>query len=277
MASSGRSPANDMRRIYAFALALVVCAYSLALASSFDLGFSVWFRSLVANVTSLAVCGVIARQFVLRLAQQRDGWMQAVLHILGCAVFSLGWFFALMVSLGVSGGDSWFRFSVEPFLGPAAFWQLMQGASFYAVIALLAEVETLRKDRSEILSQRQTDDEIPQQSENTEEREGSRIFVRDGDEIRPLETDRIIRVSGARDYAEVVTRTGTHLLRTSLAELEQKLGGDFLRVHRSSIVNIDQIDRVEPAGGGRLHLHMLNGDTVNASRAGAKRIRERTV
>ena len=105
MASSGRSLENDMRRIYAFALALIICAYGLALASSFDLGFSVWARSLVANVASLAVCGVLARQFVLRVVQQRESWMQAALHMAGCAVFSLAWFLALMVSLGVSGGD----------------------------------------------------------------------------------------------------------------------------------------------------------------------------
>ncbi|WP_176472961.1 LytTR family DNA-binding domain-containing protein [Sphingomonas lenta] len=45
-------------------------------------------------------------------------------------------------------------------------------------------------------------------------------------------------------------------------------------MHRSAIVNLDRVVRAEPAGGGRLLLHMEAGGVVQASRAGAKLVRE---
>ena len=67
------------------------------------------------------------------------------------------------------------------------------------------------------------------------------------------------------------------MLRARLVELEDALGQGFLRVHRSTIVNIEKAERVEPSGGGRLPVHLGNGSAVTASRAGAKAIRERAL
>ncbi|MGH1556966.1 LytTR family DNA-binding domain-containing protein [Caulobacter segnis] len=62
----------------------------------------------------------------------------------------------------------------------------------------------------------------------------------------------------------------SHLVRMTLAQFEKTLDAAlFVRVHRSSIVNVDMIERAEPAGGGRMLLHMANGQVVQASRAGS--------
>lgn len=67
----------------------------------------------------------------------------------------------------------------------------------------------------------------------------------------------IARLNAADDYVEVVMKDGRTLLHTgALAKLEALLPASFLRVHRSCIVNTDEIEALErdPGGSGRLIL-----------------------
>ena len=64
----------------------------------------------------------------------------------------------------------------------------------------------------------------------------------------------------------------------TLAEFAKSLDpAKYVRVHRSWIVNTDRIARAEPAGGGRLLLHMETGQTISTSREGAKLLRNRVL
>jgi DNA-binding LytR/AlgR family response regulator len=64
----------------------------------------------------------------------------------------------------------------------------------------------------------------------------------------------------------------------TLAEFESRLDPQrFVRVHRSRIVNLDHVDRAEPAGAGRLLLHMDNGEVVSTSRGGAQELKNRAI
>lgn len=85
----------------------------------------------------------------------------------------------------------------------------------------------------------------------------------------------IVLIAGAQDYAEVTTLTGSHLVRMSLGEFEQRLDpARFIRVHRSHIINIDHLDHAEPAGGGRLVAYMVTGAAVPLSRTGSQTLRQ---
>ena len=106
----------------------------------------------------------------------------------------------------------------------------------------------------------------------------SRYFIRSRDEIQPIDVDSIVSIAGADDYAEVTTVDGKHLVRMTLAEFEKSLDpARFIRIHRSRIVNVDRISRAEPAGGGRLLLHMEDGEAIPASRTGSRLLRDRVL
>jgi two-component system, LytTR family, response regulator len=106
----------------------------------------------------------------------------------------------------------------------------------------------------------------------------SRYFIRSGDEIQPVDVDLIVSIAGADDYAEVATLKGKHLVRMTLAEFEKSLDpARFIRVHRSRIVNFERIVRAEPAGNGRMLLHMEDGEAIVASRAGSRLLRDRVI
>lgn len=218
----------------------------------------------LANVLTLAMLGLAVRSLVGFFAPRLASLAMVGLHALGAFLFALLWFWLLMVALGVLGGDNAVTFSVSPFTGPAAAWQLKQGLAYYAVFAVLAHWEAALRTLGD---QAKTGDTgVP-----------ARQFVRDGEETVPLDPDRVFYFSGAGDYSEMHALGGKRLLRTSLSELEDTLGDRFMRVHRSLLVNLEKVERMEPAGGGRLALHMANGDTVTASRSGSKAIRTRTL
>jgi two-component system LytT family response regulator len=67
-------------------------------------------------------------------------------------------------------------------------------------------------------------------------------------------------------YAAVHAREGRHLVRESLASLEQRLDGTkFVRAHRSVIVNIDRVRELRNEGGETL-LVLRDGTRISVSR-----------
>ena len=63
----------------------------------------------------------------------------------------------------------------------------------------------------------------------------------------------------------VHTRSGRHLLRVTLSHLEQRLDPMFARVHRTAIVNVNEV--VELREEERLVLVLSNGARVPVSRS----------
>lgn len=265
----------------ALAFAVAFCAYLAVFAATREGSLADHLAASLRNVGSLAILAMGVRAIVERVIAARGFVRQAASHAGLAVVFTVGWYWLVTVLGGFFEGRSPFEFSVAPFLlGPALSWQLLQGLSVYATVAALSH-----------LGARQPEPEIrvspsgPTQ-EGVSEREAAepprialqRYFVRVGEDIIPIDAAAIVSIAGADDYAQVTTETGSHLARMTLADFEASLDPDtFLRVHRSRIVNLACIVRAEPAGGGRLLLHMSAGESVPSSRAGAKLLRDRVV
>jgi two-component system LytT family response regulator len=103
----------------------------------------------------------------------------------------------------------------------------------------------------------------------------SRIFVRDGNRIVPIALASIERVQGADDYATIVTSTKEYLVSVRLSDLEAHLAqANFLRIHRSHLINLEYVQAIEPCDAARLQVVMKSGAQIVASRAGTKRLRD---
>jgi len=99
------------------------------------------------------------------------------------------------------------------------------------------------------------------------ESEGVTISIISAGQTKLVNTLEIVHIGGAGDYADIVLVNGkTYLHSQTLTELEEKLPPQFLRVHRSHIVNTDFVDNLtrDPSGTGSLSL--TNGDRVPVSR-----------
>lgn len=72
-----------------------------------------------------------------------------------------------------------------------------------------------------------------------------RIFVRHHGKMVKILLDNILFVEADRNYCNIVTEAGDYLVVSTLKALENRLGrGNFVRVHRSFMVNISKLDSV---------------------------------
>ena len=227
--------------------------------------------SSLVNLVPLLVLALAARSLILRFAVGARAARQVAVHTLLAPAFALLLYWLLMVMIGVRNGSSFTEFAVRAFFpGPAVAWQLLQGLTLYAAVAALTYLRAQPELPSFVMA--------PDSQAEAKEPGLTRYFIRRGEDIYPVDASRIVSIAGADDYAEVATLEGRHLVRTTLAEFEASLDpARFIRVHRSRIVNLDRIVRAEPAGGGRMLLHMEDGEMVQASRAGSKLLRERVI
>jgi len=103
----------------------------------------------------------------------------------------------------------------------------------------------------------------------------SRIFVRDGNRILPIPLANLERAQGADDYVTVCTPTKEYLVSLRMSDLEAHLSGaNFLRIHRSHLINLEYVVSIEPYDAARLEVVMKSGARIVASRTGSKRLRE---
>ena len=75
-------------------------------------------------------------------------------------------------------------------------------------------------------------------------------------------------IEAAANYVCIHTGRQTHLLRASMNALEERLDPDrFVRIHRSTIVNLDRIRELRPWSGGEQKLVLLGGRELTIGRA----------
>lgn len=92
------------------------------------------------------------------------------------------------------------------------------------------------------------------------------ISVRSVGRIEQIRISDILRIESAGNYVELRLATRTVLHRMALSHIERLLpADDFVRVHRGSIVQRDQIASLETTGDGTYRLMLRCGDAVAVS------------
>ena len=108
-------------------------------------------------------------------------------------------------------------------------------------------------------------------------REGplSRVVVKDGVTVTVLPVDTIDFVKAEDDYVLLRASGKSHLKQQTLASLEAALPKDrFVRIHRSYLLNLDRLKKVEPGETGAPTAVLADGTRLPVSRAGAQRLSE---
>lgn len=101
------------------------------------------------------------------------------------------------------------------------------------------------------------------------------ISIKDSGEITRVQVANIDWVDAAGDYMCIHTNDGqTHILRRTMKELEQELDPRiFVRVHRSAIVNVNTIAKLQMLANGEHQLMLTNGQSVKVSRSYKDRVK----
>lgn len=101
-----------------------------------------------------------------------------------------------------------------------------------------------------------------------------RVLIRDGAKVHVITCDKIEVIEAQDDYVQIRSEGRNYLKNQRMAELEEQLDGEqFMRIHRSWIVNIACVDRIEQATRDSYVAVLRDGSKVPVSRSGYQKIR----
>ncbi|HEY2109206.1 MAG TPA: LytTR family DNA-binding domain-containing protein [Candidatus Acidoferrales bacterium] len=102
-----------------------------------------------------------------------------------------------------------------------------------------------------------------------------RIPVRDGTRVFIIPIAKLDYAEAQDDYIALCSESKKHLKQQTISSLESALDPSrFLRIHRSYIVNLERVARIEPYGKDSHVAVLHNGTQLPVSRAGYARLRE---
>lgn len=102
------------------------------------------------------------------------------------------------------------------------------------------------------------------------------VAVKSGTRIHIIRLEELIYLQAEGDYVLLFSPNGQYLKEQTMKYFETHLPSNrFVRIHRSCIINIEQILRVELYGKETYHVLLKNGTCLRASSAGYKLLKER--
>lgn len=105
--------------------------------------------------------------------------------------------------------------------------------------------------------------------------ENNRIVVKNGHQIRIIPNHEIIYLEAYDDYVKIIVADGTFLKKQTMAYYENQFEANhFLRVHRSFLVQLNQITKVEPFEKNAHVAILKNGARIPLSRSGYAKLKE---
>ncbi len=111
-------------------------------------------------------------------------------------------------------------------------------------------------------------EEMADGEEESADRFEKLINVKDRGQIFRVEVDSIEHIEAAGDYMIISTGDNSLVLRETMKDLERRLDPrKFQRVHRSKIVNLNQVRQVKPHTNGECFLVLDSGAEVKVSRS----------
>jgi len=102
-----------------------------------------------------------------------------------------------------------------------------------------------------------------------------RIVVKDGTRVQFIPVNKLDYAEAQDDYVALCAEGKKHLKQQTISSLEKSLDPSrFLRVHRSFIVNLERVARIEPYGKDTHVAVLSNGAQLPVSRAGYTRLKQ---
>lgn len=114
---------------------------------------------------------------------------------------------------------------------------------------------------------------IDYNNENTESLD--RVVIKDGTKISIIPVEKIRFIEAKDDYVLICTENGNFLKQQTMKYFEDHLNGkDFIRVHRSYIVAISHIGKIESLLKDNYQIILRDNTKIPVSRTGYSKLKE---
>lgn len=113
---------------------------------------------------------------------------------------------------------------------------------------------------------------------NTRTSYDSHLFVQKSEKLFNLPVEDIVYLEASGDYTVISTKNDQFVSSSGIGKLEELMNPEiFIRVHRSTIVNVNYLKEIERHFNGGMIVKMQNGKSFPVSRTYAKLIRKKVV
>ena len=160
------------------------------------------------------------------------------------------------------------RFALKAFEVHAVDYLLKPFDRERFVIALNRAIEQVKRQQAGELSQRLTALLADVRPEVPKSRAIDRIAVKSSGRVVFVKVDEIDWIEAADNYVSLHVGTENHLHRETMSSLENQLPPEkFMRISRSTIVNMDRIKELQPLFHGEYSVILRNGAKLTLSRS----------
>jgi two-component system LytT family response regulator len=102
-----------------------------------------------------------------------------------------------------------------------------------------------------------------------------RLLIREGSKVHVIPVEKIDYIEAQDDYFSVKTDGKKLLKQGTLSSLEEELDPkQFIRIHRSYILNIDRLSKIEPYAKDSRVTILTDGTRLQVSRAGYSKLKD---
>lgn len=242
---------------YPYPLHAIRLAIIVAGAAAFTI-FTIRYAARFAAPAHLCRITATVTAIVILAALLVPGWDTKISAILGTGVAG-----AICLSLfALRKGDPRslnLLFGLSPFViaGISGWDQFLDNYFYVCLVPLIINIYLIERAAPEAKERRAAPTT-----------ENSTISFREQGKLTVLKTAQIIAVRAAGNYSDIVLSNGRNLLVSeALRSVHARLPEDFIRVHRSHIVNKDAILEIRAIGAGKYQALLSSGYAASVSRA----------
>ena len=165
--------------------------------------------------------------------------------------------------------------SVEDFAGSIPL-RLVVGSLCWIILLQWYRMNRAEDSDPEEIPEIETSEGMGKETAPVEEALLDRVSVKDGSRIHIIHLEELLYLQAGGDYVTLFTPGGQYVKEQTMKYFETHLPpATFVRIHRSCIVNAEQIMRVELFGKENYQVRLKNGVCLRASNAGYKLLKER--
>ena len=224
------------------------------------------YSSLYAIIGILILNVVKFGNFELLSTHQRRINYAAIIVLATILTVALGYLFEYYV-LGEKIAEQLFAFIALRALISIILYILL-------VVSFVLFISTVKNDEVEVELIENSQKEIVEIDEKQEKKVIDQVAIKKGTKIHIILIPDIIYIQADGDYVQIYTTTGRFMKEQTLKYFEEHLPENlFVRVHRSSIVNVQTILRIELYNKQNQQLALKNGHQIKISQSGYKLLR----